>query len=182
MSQLTVRKTGGLTLRGSLRPLIFVAGLISLNPQISGAGSNPGQQTFGPTDALHVVVAGNSTSGYRAEIYDGNQLITTRGLAGKYDLTVFSGTSDKSTYRAEHFDGPDRGRLLAGTVPERGRLCTGHDSGRNHSGRNAGDSMDDDKRSPANLDPDSDDEPGIRDQLFCHGDSAGDRHCVPRFL
>jgi hypothetical protein len=94
MSQLTVRKTGGLTLRGSLRPLIFVAGLISLSPQISGAGSNPGQQTFGPTDALHVVVAGNSSSGYRAEIYDGNQLITTRGLAGKYDLTVFSGTSD----------------------------------------------------------------------------------------
>lgn len=94
MSQLTVRKTGGLTLRGSLRPLIFVAGLISLSPQISGAGSKPVQQTFGPTDALHVVVAGNSSSGYRAEIYDGNQLITTRGLAGKYDLTVFSGTSD----------------------------------------------------------------------------------------
>jgi hypothetical protein len=94
MSQLTVRKTGGLTLGGSLRPLIFVAGLISLNPQISHAGSNPGQQTFGPPDALHVVVAGNSSSGYRAEIYDGNQLVTTRGLAGKYDLTVFPGTSD----------------------------------------------------------------------------------------
>ena len=94
MSQLTVRKTGGLTLKGSLRPLIFVAGLVSLNPQISGAGSNPGQQTFGPADALHVVVAGNSSSGYRAEIYDGNQLVTTRGLAGKYDLTVFPGTSD----------------------------------------------------------------------------------------
>jgi hypothetical protein len=94
MSQLTVRKTGSLTLRGSLRPLIFVAGLISLNPQISHAGSNPGQQTFGPPDALHVVVAGNSSSGYRAEIYDGNQLVTTRGLAGKYDLTVFPGTSD----------------------------------------------------------------------------------------
>jgi hypothetical protein len=77
-----------------LRPLIFVAGLISLNPQISHAGSNPGQQTFGPPDALHVVVAGNTSSGYRAEIYDGNQLVTTRGLAGKYDLTVFPGTSD----------------------------------------------------------------------------------------
>jgi hypothetical protein len=99
MSQLTVRKTGGLSLRGSLRPLIFVAGLISLSPQISGAGTNPGQQTFGPTDALHVVVAGNSSSGYRAEIYDRNQLITTRGLAGKYDLTAFSGTSDNQPTR-----------------------------------------------------------------------------------
>jgi hypothetical protein len=94
MSQLTVRKTGGLTLRGSLRPFIFAAGLILLCPQISGAGSKPGQQSFGPSDALHVVVAGNSSSGYRAEIYDRNQLITTRGLAGKYDLTVFPGTSD----------------------------------------------------------------------------------------
>jgi len=94
MSQLTVRKTGSLTLRGSLRPLIFAAGLVTLSTQISGAGSNPGQKTFGPPEALHVVVGGNSTSGYRAEIYDRNQLITTRGLASKYDLTVFPGTSD----------------------------------------------------------------------------------------
>ena len=35
MSQLTVRKTGGLTLLGFLRPLIFAAGLISLNSQAS---------------------------------------------------------------------------------------------------------------------------------------------------
>ena len=94
MSQLTVRKTGSLTLRGSLRPLIFAAGLVTLSTQISGAGSNPGQQTFGSGEALHVVVGGNSTSGYRAEIYDRNQLVATRGLAGKYDLTVFPGTSD----------------------------------------------------------------------------------------
>ena len=40
------------------------------------------------------MVAGNSSSGYGAQIYDGNQLVTTRGLAGKYDLTVFPGTSD----------------------------------------------------------------------------------------
>ena len=94
MSQLTVRKTGSLTLRRSLRPLIFAAGLVTLSTQISGAGSNPGQQTFGSGEALHVVVGGNSTSGYRVEIYDRNQLVTTRGLAGKYDLTVFPGTSD----------------------------------------------------------------------------------------
>jgi hypothetical protein len=94
MYQLTVRKTVGLNLRGSSCALILAAGLITLSPQISGAGSNPGQQTFGPSDALHVVVAGSSSSGYRAEIYDGNQLITTRGLAGKYDLTVFPGTTD----------------------------------------------------------------------------------------
>jgi hypothetical protein len=94
MSQLTVRKTGSLTLKGFLRPLIFAAGLVALTPQISGAGSKPSQQTFGPPEALHVVVGGNRSSGYQAEIYDGNQLITTRGLAGKYDLTVFPGTSD----------------------------------------------------------------------------------------
>ena len=94
MSQLNVRKTVSLTLIGSLRPLIFAAALVALTPQISGAGSNPGQQTFGPPDALHVVVGGNGSSGYRAEIYDGKQLITTRGLAGKYDLTAFAGTTD----------------------------------------------------------------------------------------
>ena len=94
MSQLNVRKTVSLTLKGSFRSLIFAASLVAVTAQISGAGSNPGQQTFGPPDALHVVVGGNSSSGYRAEIYDANQLITTRGLAGKYDLTVFSGTTD----------------------------------------------------------------------------------------
>jgi hypothetical protein len=94
MFQLTVRKTVGLKLRGSLCASILTAGIITLSPQISDAGSSPGQQTFGPPYALHVQVAGSSSSGYRAEIYDGNQLITTRGLAGNYDLTVFSGTSD----------------------------------------------------------------------------------------
>ena len=72
----------------------LLPGLIIARPQISGAGSNPGQQTFGPPDGLHVVVAGTSSTGYGAQIFDGHQLITTRGLAGKYDLTVFSGTTD----------------------------------------------------------------------------------------
>jgi hypothetical protein len=145
MSQLTVRKTGGLTLKGSLRPLIFVAGLVSLNPQISGAGSNPGQQTFGPADALHVVVAGNSSSGYRAEIYDGNQLVTTRGLAGKYDLTVFPGTSDNQPTGPNILTDPTAVGSWQGPFQNGVGSGTGHDSGRNHSGWNAGDPMDDDQ-------------------------------------
>ena len=94
MSQLTVRKTAGLKFKGSFCTIPLAAGLIIASPQISGAGSNPGQQTFGPPDGLHVVVAGTSSTGYGAQIFDGHQLITTRGLAGKYDLTVFSGTTD----------------------------------------------------------------------------------------
>ena len=89
----TVRTTFGLNIRGSLLALTIGAGLINIAP-VAAAGSNPGSLTFGPPNALHVVVAGNGTSGYRAQIYDGNQLVTTRGLAGKYDLTVFPGTSD----------------------------------------------------------------------------------------
>src|ERR1700733_7663883 len=89
----TVRTTFGLNLRGSLLALTIGAGLIN-NAPVAAAGSNPGSLTFGPSDALHVVVGGSSTSGYRAQIYDGNQLVTTRGLAGKYDLTVFPGTTD----------------------------------------------------------------------------------------
>jgi hypothetical protein len=94
MSQLTVRKTAGLKFRGSFCTIPLAAGLIIASPQITGAGSNPGQQTFGPPDALHVVVAGTSSTGYGAQIFDGHQLITTRGLAAKYDLTAFSGTTD----------------------------------------------------------------------------------------
>ena len=89
-----VRKTFDLNTRGSLCALTLAVGLIIASPPIATAGSNPGSLIFGPSDALHVVVTGNSSAGYGAEIYDGNQLVTTRGLAGKYDLTVFPGTSD----------------------------------------------------------------------------------------
>jgi len=89
-----VRKTFDLNTRGSLCALTLAVGLIIASPPIATAGSNPGSLIFGPSDALHVVVTGNSSAGYGAKIYDGNQLVTTRGLAGKYDLTVFPGTSD----------------------------------------------------------------------------------------
>ncbi|WP_433172224.1 hypothetical protein [Actinoallomurus sp. CA-150999] len=53
----------------------------------------PAPRSYGPADALHVTVAGDGSSGYRAEIHDGARLITTRGMTGKYDLTAVPGTS-----------------------------------------------------------------------------------------
>jgi hypothetical protein len=76
-----VRTTFGLNFRGSLLALTIGAGLIN-NPPVAAAGSNPGSLTFGPPDALHVVVAGNGTSGYHAQIYDGNQLVPLVDLLG----------------------------------------------------------------------------------------------------
>ena len=57
------------------------------------AASKQGQLTFGPPDALHVVVAGDTSTGYRAEIYDANVFVSSRGLTGNYDLAVFPGKS-----------------------------------------------------------------------------------------
>jgi hypothetical protein len=71
----------------------LAATLITAITPVSRADSNRGQLTFGPPDALHVVVAGDTSTGYRAELYDANQFVTGRGLTGKYDLTVFAGTS-----------------------------------------------------------------------------------------
>jgi hypothetical protein len=71
----------------------LAATLIAAITPVSRADSDRGQLTFGPPDALHVVVAGDTSAGYRAELYDANQFVTGRGLTGKYDLTVFAGTS-----------------------------------------------------------------------------------------
>lgn len=73
--------------------LTLTAALITAIAPVSRADSNRGRLTFGPPDALHVVVAGDTSTGYRAELYDANQFVTGRGLTGKYDLTVFAGTS-----------------------------------------------------------------------------------------
>jgi hypothetical protein len=73
--------------------LTLAAALITAIGPVSRADSNGGALTFGPPDGLHIVVAGDTSTGYRAELYDANQFVTGRGLTGKYDLTVFAGTS-----------------------------------------------------------------------------------------
>ncbi len=57
-----VRKTFDLNIRGSLCALTFAAGLVIASTLTATAGSNPGSLTFGPSDAFHVVVAGNSSA------------------------------------------------------------------------------------------------------------------------
>ena len=49
--------------------------------------------SFGPRNGMHVLVAGDGSSGYHAEIFDGTRFVADRGGAADYDLTVLNGTT-----------------------------------------------------------------------------------------
>lgn len=48
----------------------------------------PAGQAYGPSSGMHVVVTGDTASGYQATIADGSRLVATRQLSGVADLNV----------------------------------------------------------------------------------------------